>query len=188
MFSGYTAEQFADHNMNAWTWDTHAPKGFAYNWVHPPLGDLTISLPIRLLGKSTLSRRIVPVIAGVLITFMVFQLGQVLFPENAAIALLGAAFFSLDGLGLTLSRFSLVDTLITLFILTSTFFTFKKKYHWSALFLGMACSVKWTALYLIFLFFLLVIAQCSWKKEKINSNILFLLKTGVLYFCISTAI
>lgn len=182
VYCGYTAEQYAENNIDAWSWLTKAPEGFAYNWVHPPLGGLIISLPIRFFGKNSLSRRIMPFVAGILISFMVFQLGIVLFPQKPQIALLAAAFFSLDGLGLTLSRISLVDTLITLFILNSTFFAFKKSYVWSAIFLGMACSVKWTALYLIFFLFLLFIMECTRKKKTMSVSLKFLFRLGLLYF------
>ncbi|STY29808.1 Predicted membrane-bound dolichyl-phosphate-mannose-protein mannosyltransferase [Legionella wadsworthii] len=188
IYCGFTAEQYAENNMNAWVWDSNPPKGLAYNWVHPPLGGLIISGPIRLLGKSALSRRIIPLVSGILISMMVFQLGVLLFPEKASIALLAAAFFTLDGLGLVLSRISLIDTLLTLFIMLSTYFAFKKSYFWSAVFFGMAFSTKWTSLYLTAFFFLLSFSHCLWKKERVGKNMLFLLRVCSLYCSIAITI
>lgn len=188
IYCGFTAEQYAENNMNAWVWDSNPPKGLAYNWVHPPLGGLIISAPIRLLGKSALSRRIIPLVSGILISIMVYQLGILLFPEKASIALLASAFFSLDGLGLVLSRISLIDTLLTLFIMISTYFAFKKNYFWSAVFFGMACSTKWTSLYLTAFFFLLNLSHCLWKKGRTGNNMLFLLRVCALYCFIAITI
>ncbi len=188
VYYGFTAEEYASGNIDAWSWEFTAPKGFSYTWDHPPLGKLIMAVPIRLLGKSSLARRLMPLVAGVLISLMIFQLGLLLFPEKPNIALLATALFSLDGLGLTLSRIGLVDTLLTLFIVCSIFFALKKNYIWSAIFLGMACSTKWTGIYLVGFLGLFIPSTYIWTKEKISKNIQSMVGLGLMYLLIGTLV
>ena len=188
VFYGFAAEEYAIGNFKAWNWEYQVPSKFAIPWAHPPLGLLITAIPIRLLGKGDLSRRIMPLIAGVLITFMVFQLGMVLFPNQPALALLAAVLSSLDGLSMALSRISMPDTLLTLFIITSIFFAFKKNYVWSAILFGMACSTKWTGLCLIIFFGITTPSSFSWKEKQWRKSLLHCLSIGLTYCWIGSLI
>jgi dolichyl-phosphate-mannose-protein mannosyltransferase len=194
IYAGYTAEQYAKGNINAFIWDYPADEGFAYNWDHPPLGREIMSVPIKILGVSSLSRRIVPLISGVLLSLVVFKIAQLLFPKKDNIALIAAFLIACDGLVFTLSRIALVDSTLTLFITTSIYFLFKKDYLTSAIFWGAASSCKWTGVFLAPYIAFVVITQQVWQlkgknKKKVNlKNILTIIKTGLVYILVGAMV
>jgi dolichyl-phosphate-mannose-protein mannosyltransferase len=181
IYAGYTAEQYALDNNEAWVWDFHADEGFAFNWDHPPLGRIIMSLPVRILGVSSLSRRIMPMMAGVLLSLVVYKIAQLLFPKREFIWITSALFVAMDGLVLSLSRIALVDTLLTLFITTSIYFLLAKKYFWSSIFWGAAAACKWTGVFLLTYVFIILLMQQKWKKKLVITNLLKVLKTGALF-------
>jgi dolichyl-phosphate-mannose-protein mannosyltransferase len=190
VYAGFTAEQYAQGNIEAWVYDFKSPEGFAYNWDHPPLGRLIMSVPIRLLGVNSFSRRLIPMLAGVLLSLVVFKIGQTLFPKKPFIWLASAFLVSLDGLVFSLSRIALCDTLLTLFITTSIYFLLKKKYLFSAIFLGSAVSVKWTGVFLTSYIGLILLMQQTWKKDSkiIFQNLLKVAKIMLVYLGVSVTI
>ena len=190
IYAGYTAEQYAQGNLNAFIWDYPADPGFAYNWDHPPLGRLLMSIPIRILGVSSLSRRLVPLTSGVLVSFLIYKIALLLFPKNPNISLIAAFLVACDGLIFTLSRIALVDSTLTLFITTSIYFLLKKNYLVSAIFWGAASACKWTGLFLAPFIAFVIITQQTWRSKKVPvkkqllKNLLIIIKTGLAYLLI----
>lgn len=188
IYSGYTAEQYAKGNVKAFVWDFPADEGFAYNWDHPPLGREIMASSMKIFGINSFTRRIVPMIAGVLLSFVVFKIGVLLFPKSTFIGLSAAFLVSCEGLLFSLSRIGLVDTMLTLFITTSIYFLLKKEYFWSAIFWGMASSCKWTGVFLISYIGIVLILQKKWKRNLILINFLDIYKKAVLYILVGIGV
>lgn len=182
----FTAEQFAKFNYKAWVWDYPSPEGFAYGWSHPPLGKLIMAGSILLFGQGSWQARLVPAISGTLLSLIVFFVSKQLFPKNKSIWLFAAAFISLDGLIFVLSRTGLTDTTLTLFLTTSVYFLLRKKYSYSAIFWGLALSVKWTSLYLSPVIAIIAISYLFWEKKitTLIKNIGSLFQIGSHYLFI----
>ena len=190
VYVGFTAEEYAKGNIKAWVWDYPTPKGFAYDWSHPPMGRLIMTPVIKLLGISSFSRRVVPMLAGVLITLLVYLLSKQLFPKQPLLWLTAACLSTLDGLLLTMSRISLDDTMLVLFITTSILFFWKKKYLFSSIFFGMAVATKWTAIYMLGYIGLVLLFSVSWKKnfKVIGNNLKYLFSIALLYLILGILI
>jgi len=115
---------------------------------------------------------------GVLSIYLVYYLGVLLFKKNT-VALLSALIFSIDGLNFVQSRTGMLDIYLVTFCLLSFVFFIKNKFSISAIFLGMALANKWTAVYLLGLFILLLI------KYRLPIKILnFLVIPPVIYLLI----
>lgn len=166
IYYGFTAEQYTKGNMDAWVFDTTAPKGFSYTWDHPPIGKLLMSVPIQLLGVSSLARRVAPLLFGTLLTVLVYYFYLALFPGQRIGALLSALLISLDGLVLSMSRIALVDVILTVFVLCSAMFLWRGGIILSAIFFGLAVSTKWTGIYLLPIIFLYQLMAFDWRKSK----------------------
>ena len=171
IYYGFTAEQYTKANMDAWVFDTTAPKGFAYTWDHPPTGKLLMSVPIKIIGVSSLSRRVAPLLFGTFLTVLVYYFYLALFPGQRIGALLSALIISLDGLVLSMSRIALVDVILTTLVLCSAVFMWRGKIILSAIFFGLAVSTKWTGLYLLPVMFLHQLMVFDWRKSKAVLNL-----------------
>jgi dolichyl-phosphate-mannose-protein mannosyltransferase len=179
----FTAEEFAKDNIKAWVWDYPTPKGFAYDWSHPPMGRLIMMVFIKVLGLSSFSARVVPMIAGVLISFMVFHLAKTLFPKRPILWLTATFLSTLDGLILVMSRTGLADTTLALFLITMIYFLLNKKYFLSSIFFGMAAATKWTATYSLAYVGIVLLSYCSWKLDLLTifRNLFISISRGILY-------
>ncbi|MEV6298088.1 glycosyltransferase family 39 protein [Actinoplanes sp. NPDC051861] len=174
-------------------WDEKT-NGPAYV-VHPPLGKWLIAFGEQIFGNNELGWRFSTALAG---TLMVLILIRVAFRLFHSIVLAGAAglLMTLDGFQLVLSRTSLLDIFIGLFILMtfaamvldrdhyrrswrraldrgydpSTTPTIPRFVPWwllvSGITFGMACGVKWNALFFAPFFAGLVIA---WRIQARRS-------------------
>ena len=131
-----------------------------YEYTHPPLGKLIISIPIQILGLTPFAYRCFGNIAGILMIPIIYLISKTLF-KRERYALFAAAIMALDGMHFLQTRIGTVDSFLVLFSLIS--FLFFLKYLFinsdgkrknkiislllSGTFWGMAVSVKWTALY-----------------------------------------
>ena len=131
-----------------------------YEYTHPPLGKLIISIPIQILGLTPFAYRCFGNIAGILMIPIIYLISKTLF-KRERYALFAAAIMALDGMHFLQTRIGTVDSFLVLFSLISFLFFLKylfinsdgKKKNkiisllLSGTFWGMAVSVKWTALY-----------------------------------------
>ena len=157
-------------------------------WTHPPLGKLLMAIPVLLLGFSTLSYRLMGVVAGMAMIPVMYILAKRLFKDRKW-ALLAGMLMMFDNFHFAHTRMATVDSFLVLFILLSVLFmkqyidmdrfdNFKKKRTYlllSGLFIGCALCVKWTALYamlgLMIVFFVdLFVEREDKRKTKINYN------------------
>ena len=119
--------------------------------VHPPVGKWLIASGIKLFGDNPLGWRFATALVGSLMILVVALIAHRLF-YSPLLTALAAGLMAIDGLALVHSRTALLDNFLAFFILVATYFFISRKYWWTGLFLGLALSTKWSALYFIALF------------------------------------
>ncbi len=175
----FTAMEYLKGNPDAWVWWGKAPQGNAFAWVNPPLAQEIMAGSMFLLGSTEgWAWRFPEVLLGVLAIYLVFLIGKELF-DNEQMALLAAFLFSIDGLNFVQSRTGMLDIYLTAFSLASFLFCLKKKYLWSAIFLGMAIANKWTGFY-----FLPVIFYILWQQHQLKKILYFVIAIPVVYLVV----
>lgn len=131
-----------------------------YEYTHPPLGKLLISIPMYFLGVTPFAYRVGGNIAGILMILIIYLIAKELFKKERY-AVFTAIIMALDGMHFVQTRMGTADSYLVLFCLTSFLFflkyikipnseKLKKKVMplmLSGIFLGMAMSTKWTAAY-----------------------------------------
>ena len=129
-----------------------------YEYVHPPLGKLIMSIPMYFLGTTPFAYRLCGNIAGILMILVIYLIAKQLFKRDRY-ALFSALIIALDGMHFVQTRIGTVDSLLLLFCLTSFYFflrflkipaeeDWKKKrlpLLLSGTFWGMAMATKWTS-------------------------------------------
>ena len=129
-----------------------------YEYTHPPLGKIILSIPIHFFGLTPFAYRLCGNIAGILIILVIYKIAKQLF-KRERYALFSAIIMALDGMHFVQTRIGTVDSLLLLFCLTSFMFFLKYLYMpkeesikirkipllLSGTFWGMAISVKWTS-------------------------------------------
>ena len=151
-----------------------------YEYVHPPLGKLIMSIPMYFLGTTPFAYRLCGNIAGIFMILVIYLIAKQLF-KRERYALFAAAIMALDGMHFVQTRIGTVDSMLVLFCLTSFLFFLKylfaeddefKKKKMSLLisgtFWGMAISVKWTAAFVGLAMGILYLT----KIRKVNLKIL----------------
>lgn len=131
-----------------------------YEYTHPPLGKLLISIPMYFFGVTPFAYRLGGNIAGILMILVIYLIAKELF-KRERYALCAAIIMALDGMHFVQTRLGTADSYLVLFCLTSFLFFLKyikipnsekleKKMMpllLSGIFWGMAISTKWTATY-----------------------------------------
>ncbi len=131
-----------------------------FEWSHPPLGKVLMTLPVVLFGYSTFNVRLMGNIIGILLIPIMYMLTKKIF-KNRQYAFLGAILMMFDTFHFVHTRIALIDGYQILFILLSVLFmknyldlkkidSFKKKsinLLLSGLFIGCAIATKWNACY-----------------------------------------
>lgn len=148
VYHAFTARQILHGNKMAWEWWNVPPKGFAYEWTHPPLAKLGMVLGMLIFGENSFGWRIPGALLGVGSVYLVYLIAKKLF-DDEKIALLSAGVFALDGLPLVMSRIGMNDSYILFFALASIYLFMEQKNLFSAIAFGLALSSKWSALWAI---------------------------------------
>lgn len=132
-----------------------------FEWVHPPLAKLLITLGVYLYDLTAFGWRTMPLICSALIIPFLYILGKNIF-NNRWLALVGAAIFTLDGVYFVQARIAMTNIFAILFQVVSVtiFFMYlqqsihfpekKKKYLYliaSCIAIGLALSCRWTSLW-----------------------------------------
>lgn len=119
--------------------------------VHPPIGKWLIALGIQIFGDSAFGWRFTTAVAGSVMILLIALIAHRLF-RNPLLTGLASALMAVDGLALVHSRTALLDNFLALFILTATYFFIRRQYWWTAIALGIALGIKWSAIYFILVF------------------------------------
>ena len=176
-----------------------------YEYTHPPLGKLIISIPIQIFGLTPFAYRCLGNIAGILMILIIYLIAKTLF-KRERYALFAAAIMALDGMHFVQTRIGTVDSFLVLFSLTSFLFFLKFLFITheqkrknkvisliiSGTFWGMAVSVKWTALYIgigmaIIYFIKFLYDSITSKKVDIKLILWSILSFIIIPLCIYVA-
>jgi len=123
-------------------------SGLAQFIVHPPTGKWLIASGIKLFGNNEFGWRFAAAIVGSISIILMYFTAKKLF-NNKLLSVFAASLISLDGLHLVHSRIALLDIFLLFFIQIAVLAFLHSKYWISALTLGLACSVKWSGLYIL---------------------------------------
>jgi dolichyl-phosphate-mannose-protein mannosyltransferase len=170
VYHAFTARQILHGNPKAWEWWNTPPKGFAYEWTHPPLAKLGMVLGMLIFGENSFGWRIPGALLGVGSVLLIFLIAKELFKDEL-VGIFSAVVFSLDGLPLVMSRIGMNDTYFLFFILLSIYFFIKGKDFSSAAAFGLSLSSKWSAIWAIPILGLLWLR----RKNRFSLSILWFL-------------
>jgi dolichyl-phosphate-mannose--protein O-mannosyl transferase len=157
VYHAYTAAQYAIGNADAWLWSTQAPiAGVAYEWTHPPLGKLLMTLGILAWGDTPLGWRFMSAVFGALGLGAVYLLGLRLTGQRL-VALVAATLTLVDGLYFVESRTGVIDIFGTVFMIVAFIACYafvtappdrvRTPLLLLGLFMGLAIATKWNAVY-----------------------------------------
>lgn len=133
-----------------------------YEWTHPPLGKVFISLGVRVFGMNPFGWRVVGVLFGIAMLPFMYLFGRRLFKSKTWAAGALTFLFAFDFMHFTQTRIATIDVYGTFFIIAMYFFmywysqtSFYDTKLWktfiplglSAIMMGLGCASKWTAVY-----------------------------------------
>lgn len=173
VYYAFTAQEITKGNLYAWGKDYSYPGINEFEWTHPPLGKEIISLGILVFGDSPFAWRIFQVLFGAAAAMLIFLLARNIF-NSVNIGMFSAILYLLDPFPFVLSRIAMVDIFLFVFLISACLFTVKylrkennKFLYLSGIFLGLAVSVKWTALsFNLFILICLFISYLYKNKDK----------------------
>ena len=119
--------------------------------VHPPLGKWLIALGMQIFGDDPFGWRIATAVFGTAMIVLIALVAHELF-HSRFLTVLASALMAVDGLALVHSRTSLLDNFLAFFILLASYLFIRGRLWLMALALGLALSIKWSALYFIAIF------------------------------------
>ncbi|MEE0943833.1 MAG: glycosyltransferase family 39 protein [Clostridia bacterium] len=131
-----------------------------YEWTHPPLGKIIISIGIRLFGMNPFGWRIMGTLFGIMMVPVIYIFAKNLLGKTH-LAFFASVLFSFDFMHFTQTRIATIDVYITFFImlmymfmisyLRADFYGDIKKIllplGFSGLFFGFGIASKWTGAY-----------------------------------------
>ena len=143
--------------------------GLAQFIVHPPTGKWLIASGIKLFGYNEFGWRFAAAIVGSISIILMYFTAKKLV-NNKLLSVFAAALISLDGLHLVHSRIALLDIFLLFFIQIAVLAFLHSKYWISALSLGLACSVKWSGLYVLIALALYVLVLDIRRNRYLGSQ------------------
>ncbi len=131
-----------------------------YEWTHPPLGKLIMSIPIRLFGMTPFNYRVMGNLAGILMLVVIYIFAKRMF-KSTKYATFAMLIFAVDGMHFVQTRIGTVDSYLVLFIMLAYLFMYQyischankdaMKMHLNLLasgfFMGCAIATKWNGAY-----------------------------------------
>ena len=177
VYHAFTAKEMLHGNNAAWEWWNTPPEGFAYEWTHPPLAKLFMWGSMFLFKESPFFWRLPGALLGTGVVFLVYLIAKKLFNDEI-LALISAAFFSFDGLALTMSRIGMNDTYLLFFSLLTIYFFLEKRDFFSSVSFGLAFSSKWSALWVVPILFVIWLS----RKKKFDLKLGWFLVMPLLVY------
>lgn len=132
-----------------------------YEWTHPPLGKLLISIGILIFGMNPFGWRFMGTLFGILMVSIIYIFIKKVFIKRS-IAIFGCLLFTFDFMHFVQSRISTVDVYATTFIMLMFMFMYiyvSKSFYdtdlkktfvplaLSGIFFGLSVSCKWNSAY-----------------------------------------
>lgn len=131
-----------------------------YEWTHPPLGKLIMSIPIRLFGMTPFNYRVMGNLAGILMLIVIYIFAKRMF-KSTKYATFAMLLFAVDGMHFVQTRIGTVDSYLVLFIMLAYLFMYQyiscnankspSRMHFNLLasgfFMGCAIATKWNGAY-----------------------------------------
>ncbi len=153
-----------------------------YEYTHPPLGKLIMTVPIRAFGMNTFSYRLMGNIAGMLLLLVMYVFAKRIF-GSTRYAALGMILFAAEGMHFVQTRIGTVDSFLVLFMFLAFLFMYQYismgteaslggKYLnllASGAFMGMAIATKWNGAYCGFGLAAIFFADLILRGKKANS-------------------
>ena len=155
--ASYMNGMYFDEIFHARTAKEYIDDKPAYEWTHPPLGKILISVGIRIFGMNPLGWRFMSGVFGVLSVAVLYVFAK-LVTKNSIIALASGLLMTFDFMHHVQSRIGTVDVFLVFFIMLMYMFLYmafeKEKVRYLPLLLsgisfGLAFSVKWSAAYAV---------------------------------------
>lgn len=184
VYHAFTAQEMAKGNPAAWEWWNNPPKGFAYEWTHPPLAKEFMGLGIPLFGDGSFAWRFFSAFFGLGSIILIYFIVSHLFNRKAAI--ISALIASLDGLLLVMSRIAMNDSYFLFFSLLALFLFLKNRNFLMGLALGLAIASKWTGFFTIGIILILYFVQ-NLKALNIKKSLRFIFLAIVIPLIIYVA-
>src|SRR4030042_3978419 len=188
VYHAVTAKSYADKNPGPYDPFSPPPKeGTAYDWLHPPLAKLIQAGSIKIFGDAPSGWRLPNLLFGTAIIPATFVLAFIIFGPIAAI--FASTVIAFENLTFVMSRITMNDVFLTFWIIVSfIFFTlYVKNKSWknlilTSVFLGLALSSKWPALYAILAILMLLFwNQIKDKKFDLVKFVPILIIPPILY-------
>ncbi len=168
-----------------------------YEWTHPPLGKIFISLGIKIFGMTPFGWRIAGTLFGIFMLPLMYIFTKKMFGITW-LSVCGTLTFAFDFMHFTQSRIATIDVYVTFFILLMYLFMYK--YYTMSFYdtplkktfvplglcgisFGLACACKWTGIYAgagAAVIFFITLAERYFEKKPEFKN--YAVKT--ILFCI----
>ena len=152
------------------------------NYVHPPLGKLIIAIGIKLFGYNSFGWRISAVIAGSIMVPALYLFGKEIFDNPTAI--MASALLIFDPMIHVMSRIAMLDVFLALFVVLAFLALAYNKYSFSAIALGLACSVKLSGFFAA----IAIIAYLIYLRKISEIVKIIFISIGVFVICLLPAI
>ena len=155
--ASYMNGMYFDEIFHARTAKEYIDDKPAYEWTHPPLGKILISVGIRIFGMNPLGWRFISGVFGVLTVAVLYVFAK-LVTKNSFFAFASGLLMTFDFMHHVQSRIGTVDVFLVFFIMLMYMFLYmafeKEKVRYLPLLLsgisfGLAFSVKWSAAYAV---------------------------------------
>lgn len=198
IYFAFTAEEMAKGHRAGWEMWHEAPKGFAYEWSHPQLGKELSALGILIFGDKPFGWRFFQAFFGGFGTLVIYLLGKELF-ESKRVGIIAAFLFTFESFIFVLSRITMVDVILMVFILLASLSLVKYVktsrnlfLNLSGVFVGAAVSTKWNGIYALeflgFIAFLVVFYKEMIGIEQKERSFIFatlkILPRMIIAFCL----
>jgi len=186
VYHAFTAQEMLKGNPAAWEWWNTPPKGFAYEWTHPPLAKEFMVIAMSIFGDNPFAWRFFSALFGFGVIVLIYLISYKLF-KNRVIALFAAFAASMDGLLLVMSRIAMNDMYFLFFILLAFLLFLHNRKFLMGLALGLSIGSKWTGLFGIGVIGMMYLSQIIYSLKNKQLKIRKALKSLIaapLFFLI----
>ena len=157
----FMSETYFDEIYHARTAYEFIRNMTVYEWTHPPLGKVLISIGIRIFGMVPFGWRIVGTVFGIFMIPIIYLFARRLL-KHTWLAVVVCLLFTFDFMHFTQTRIATIDVYVTFFIMLMYYFMYKyytmsfydtplkntlMPLGLSGIFFGFAVACKWTGLY-----------------------------------------